>query len=143
LRKGKDMTKAAVLISTLLLAASVAFAQGYDIPASSTDTQNTTQTLRGCLSKAGSDYFLTTLDNAERYEITGKTAKLAAQVGHEISITGRVENTGSEAEDSSQSSTMNGNNTGMMGSNNAEMNAPSAGTIALEKFHHIAASCPQ
>ena len=141
------MTKAALFLSTILLAACVAFAQGYESTDSSqstasTNTQN--ETLRGCLSKGGSDYFLTTLGaNPERYEITGKTAKLAAHVGHEISATGKVENNGSTAENNSQSSTMNGSNSGMMGSNNGEMNTPSAGAISLKKFHHIADTCPQ
>lgn len=149
------MTKVAVLISTLLLAACVAFAQssgGYGSQDSSqtmSSTANTqssagNETLRGCLSKQGSDYYLTTLGaNQERYEITGNTAKLAAHVGHEISVTGNVENTGSTANpNTSQSSTMS-NNKGMMGSNSGMMNAPSAGTIALEKFHHISATCPK
>jgi hypothetical protein len=35
---------------------------------------------------------------------------------------------------------MNGNNGGMMGSNQGMMNT---GTIALEKFHHISATCPK
>jgi hypothetical protein len=138
----RDVTKGAVLISTLLLVACVAFAQNSSYGSqdssqttSSTSTQSAgNETLRGCLSKEGSDYYLTMLGaNQERYEITGNTEKLAAHVGHEISVTGSVQNTGS----------MMGSNKGMMGSNNGMMNTPSTGTIALEKFHHISATCPK
>jgi hypothetical protein len=145
------MTKRAVLISTLLLAACVAFAQnssgdgsqGSSQTTSSTSTQKSAEneTLRGCLSKEGSDYYLTTLGaNQERYEITGNTEKLAAHVGHEISVTGSVQNTGSMM---GSNKGMMGSNNGMMGSNNGMMNTPSTGAISLEKFHHISATCPK
>ncbi len=151
------MRKVAILISTLVLAACVAFGQssGYGSQNSET-TQNSAgknETLRGCLSKQGPDYYLTTLGaNQQRYEISGDTAKLAAHVGHEISVTGNVQNMGSMASNGSQGSMMNGdegmngnkgmngNDHSMMGSNQGMMNT---GTIALEKFHHISATCPK
>ncbi len=147
------MRKAAILISTLLLAACVAFGQDYGYGSQDSQTTQSTQssagkneTLRGCLSKQGSDFYLTTLGaNQQRYEITGNTAKLAAHVGHEMAITGRVENSGSMANNSSmsQSGTPNGNNSNMAASNNGEMNETTAGTISLEKFQHISATCPK
>jgi hypothetical protein len=139
------MTKRAILLSTLLLAACVAFAQyssGYGSQDSSqTTTSSTTsaqssggnETFRGCLSKEGSEFYLTTLGaNQDRYELTGDTTKLAAHVGHEISVTGSVQNTGSMANssNSSQSNTTSGGNT-------------ASGTILLQKFHHISANCPE
>jgi hypothetical protein len=120
------MTKRAILIST-----------GYGSQDSSQTTSPTTstqrsggnETFRGCLSKEGAEYYLTTLGaNQGRYELTGDTTKLAAHVGHEISVTGSVQNTGP----ASQSSTMSGGG-----------NTSSAGTIALEKFHHISGTCPK
>ena len=152
------MTKSAVLISTLLLAACVAFAQnssGYgsqdssQTTASQTTTSSTTspqssggnETLRGCLSKEGSEYYLTTLGaNQGRYEITGDTAKLAAHVGHEISVTGSVQNTGSMT---GSDKGMMGSDKGMMSNDKGMMNTPSTGNIALEKFQHISATCPK
>ncbi len=113
------MKKSLILTATLLLAACVAFAQsstnsgdqsssqpGHSMRTQSSTSSSTTsgksgstlETLRGCLSREGTDYILTTIGpNQERYEITGGTSKLAAQVGHEVSITGNVQNTGSTA----------------------------------------------
>jgi hypothetical protein len=133
------MTKRAILLSTLLLAACVAFAQnssGYGSQDSSQTTTSPTtsaqssggkETFRGCLSKEGPEFYLTTLGaNHERFELTGDTTKLAAHVGHEISVTGSVQNTGSTA-------------TGTMGGGNTS----STGTLVMEKFHHISATCPE
>ncbi len=127
------MTKRAILLSTLLLAAYVAFAQyssGYGSQDSSPSTQSSggNETFRGCLSKEGPEFFLTTLGaNPGRYELTGDTAKLAAHVGHEISVTGSVQNTGP----ASQSNTTSGGN------------MSSSGTIVLQKFNHISGTCPE
>jgi hypothetical protein len=126
------MTKRAILLSTLLLAACAAFAQyssGYGSQDSSPSTQSSggNETFRGCLSKEGPEYYLTTLGaNQDRYELTGDTTKLAAHVGHEISVTGSVQNTGP----ASQGSTTSGDNT-------------ASGTILLQKFHHISVNCPE
>ena len=173
------MKKAVILTSTLLFAACMAFAQsstnsgdqsssqpGHSMSTQSSTSSSTTseksaspsETLRGCLSREGTDYFLTTIGpNRERYEITGGTSKLAAHVGHEVSITGSVQNTGSMAagRNSNQGGMMGngqgGNNQGgmmgngqggMMGNGQGGMmNTSPAGTILLKNFKHISTSC--
>jgi hypothetical protein len=173
------MKKAVILTSTLLFAACMAFAQsstnsgdqsssqpGHSMSTQSSTSSPTTseksagpsETLRGCLSREGTDYFLTTIGpTRERYEITGDTSKLAAHVGHEVSITGSVQNIGSTAagRNNNQGGMMGNGQGGMMGngqggnnqggmmgnSQGGMMNTSPAGTILLKNFKHISTSC--
>ena len=123
---------AAVLLTAACMAAQTSSSgygttQGPDSSQNSMGAQNSAaneETLAGCLSKSGSDYFLTRSDG-DRYQVTGDTAKLAAHVGHEISVTGQV----SQANSSTGSSSGSG------------MNSHS-GTITMQRFQHVAAHCP-
>jgi hypothetical protein len=82
------------------------------------------ETLAGCLSKSGSDYFLTRSDG-DRYQVTGDTSKLAAHVGHEIRVTGDVSEAGNSTDSTSGMGTKS-----------------EAGTIQMQSFQHVAAHCP-
>ncbi len=129
------MRRSALVAAVVLLAACVVAAQsssGYGTTQSqgssqsSMGTQSSTEheeMLAGCLSKSGSDYFLTRSDG-DRYQVTGDTSKLAAHVGHEMRITGEVSQEGSSAASSSG-----------MGAK------PEAGTIQMQSFQHVAAHC--
>jgi hypothetical protein len=129
-----------MLASILLLAACMVMAQTYgsqdqssqSSSGMSSSSSGGTQTLDGCLSKSGSDFFLTTSDG-NRYQIagdtsnlseTGGTSKLNAHVGHEIKVTGDV----------SQASASSSSSSGMS-------NSQSNGTISARSFQHVAANC--
>ena len=126
-----------ILLAPILLAACFMAAQstsGYGTPQSQGSSQSSmggqdsaedTETLAGCLSKSGADYFLTRSDG-DRYQVFGDTSKLASHVGHKIQITGEV----SLMDSSTESSSGSGLGT-----------KPQAGSIKMQSFQHVTARC--
>lgn len=95
------MKSAALLVSFLLLSASIATAQ--DVPGSGTSTSSQDQshnatmssrnstaqisTIRGCLSGSADNYTLTD-HSGTQYKLLGQNDALAAAVGHDVEIRG-------------------------------------------------------
>ena len=106
------MRKLFLTIAILLLASSLALAQGGTPPASSSqnpatgappaqqpdESQKSTsdkgeQTLDGCLSGAA-DTFVLTDASGKPYQLFGETSELAANVGHQVRLWGMAAGTG-------------------------------------------------
>jgi len=84
------MKRIFLLISILLLSAAWAAAQyggGYDSQSSGSNPGTSQVTVQGCLAEEGGAFTLT--DQAgTTYQLTGRTEKLSAHVGHTIQVTG-------------------------------------------------------
>ena len=107
------MRRTFLTIAILLLASSLALAQGGTPPAATDSQQNPAaskpaqqpdetqkaqsdkgeQTLDGCLSGAANTFVLTDA-TGKTFELLGKTSELAANVGHQVRLWGEAAGTG-------------------------------------------------
>ncbi|MGH9642289.1 MAG: hypothetical protein ACRD3Q_07665 [Terriglobales bacterium] len=124
-----------LFLSVLLLGATWAVAQNDQTSTSPNEKTSTTQnettptkaggttSVEGCLSGSSGNYTLTA-KNGKMYELTGDTAKLSDHVGHEMKVTGTVEN---------GSMTPSGGTAGE--------SAGSKETLQVTSFKHISKTC--
>ena len=108
-----------LLFSVLLLGVSWAAAQSESQAA--TGKSGGQETVQGCLSSSGGAFTLTAKDG-KTFQLTGDTAKLTENVGHEVKVTGTVSSAAESA-------------TGAMGKTGAEK------TIEITSVKHVAKSC--
>jgi len=123
------MKKLLILSSILLLSAVCAMAQygSQDTSNQSSASSGTSgsMTVQGCLSGSSGSYTLTD-KSGTAYQLSGDTSKLAAHVGHTISVTG-------------MSSSSSASTSGQSGS----MSSPSDShpTLMVSSFKHVSPTC--
>jgi Protein of unknown function (DUF5818) len=96
------MKRISVTILMLLLCSLWALAQ-QDSSQSSKSGSSSQTSVKGCLSRSGSDYTLTD-KSGTTFKLTGDTSKLSDHVGHEVQITGTENSASSSAASSTASS---------------------------------------
>jgi len=84
------MTKI-VLISPLLLLASLASAQQSDHQPSSTETSPNALTVRGCLNRSRGNYLVVEDKTGMTYALRGVGSTLDGRVNHEVQVAGTLE----------------------------------------------------
>lgn len=119
------MKKLLMLSSILLLSAVCAIAQygSQDNQSSASANTSNDKTVQGCLSGSDGNYTLTDRSGTV-YQLTGDTSKLAAHVGHTISVTG----TSSSSSASTSGQAMSGP-------------ADSHSTLMVSSFRHVSPNC--
>ena len=126
--------KTGCLLATVALAALISFAQSGQNSSRSTGRS---ETIQGCLSRSGSDFFLATAGaSPTQYRITGNTAHLGEHIGQVVSITGEVQERSSSSGENAA--------TGSSGASSGMINAgPTAGTVSIESVHPFGSNCNQ
>ena len=97
-------------------------------PASNNTSSTSNTGIQGCLSGADGNYMLTQDGTGTVYKLAGADSKLKDHVGHEVQVTGRLANTGTQ--DQTQASTPSGNAT-----------AASANTLQVSDVTMVSEKC--
>src|SRR5208282_4706331 len=116
------MKRTFLLISILLLSATWALSYYGGASTNESSSSNSQVTVQGCLAESGGNFTLTDKSGTV-YQLTGKTEKLKAHVGHTMRVTG--------------TSTPAMQAPGSM----SEATQKPQPTLSVTSFKHVAASC--
>jgi len=106
------MKKILFLLPTTILATTLAIAQNTpnssntqsSTPAQSAPSDQTGNTMRGCLGGSTGNYTFTDSHTGTVYNLTGSTEDLGSKVGHEVEITGQLASSASTSDSTNNNS---------------------------------------